>query len=278
MGDFRARDADRDRTVELIEAAYVDGQLGDADRDLRVGHALAAVTLDELSGLTRDLQVPAGHVAPAVPGRAPAPRATRRVARALVALGAVAVLLGIAVTSLVTLASVDTDSATSTSSSPAAPVEVPIASEESATFAMAPAPVRKFLGSYEEQFGTLDVWEAGFYPARVGVQVPVRGARPRFERWSYDGSWRQDTTASAVSNPQGTADLATLDVRRLFANIAAARKTLDVRRGELTHVLVNTRTDGVSTVHIYIANSFDESGHLTTSMSGDVIRSHPYES
>ena len=42
MGDFRAKDADRDRFVELIEAAYVDGQLGDADRDLRVGRALSA--------------------------------------------------------------------------------------------------------------------------------------------------------------------------------------------------------------------------------------------
>ena len=55
MRGFRAKDADRDRCVELIEAAYVDGQINDADRELRVGRALSAETLDELATLTRDL-------------------------------------------------------------------------------------------------------------------------------------------------------------------------------------------------------------------------------
>ena len=40
MREFRAKDADRDRFVELIEAAYVDGQINDADRELRVGRAI----------------------------------------------------------------------------------------------------------------------------------------------------------------------------------------------------------------------------------------------
>ena len=73
MREFRAKDADRDRFVELIEAAYVDGQLGPADRELRVGRALSAETLDELETLTRDLQLPPGTVVPAT-APAPAPR------------------------------------------------------------------------------------------------------------------------------------------------------------------------------------------------------------
>lgn len=72
MGDFRARDADRDRFVELIEAAYVDGQLGDPDRELRVAQALNAASLDELQALTRDLQLPPGSaVSPAVVSTTP---------------------------------------------------------------------------------------------------------------------------------------------------------------------------------------------------------------
>ncbi|HEV2798457.1 MAG TPA: DUF1707 domain-containing protein, partial [Nocardioides sp.] len=71
MKGFRAKDADRDRFVELIEAAYVDGQLGSADRDLRGGRALSAETLDELETLTRDLQLPPGHAAPASPSLVP---------------------------------------------------------------------------------------------------------------------------------------------------------------------------------------------------------------
>ena len=64
MGGFRAKDADRDRYVDIIEAAYVDGQLGEQDRELRVSRALTAETLDELDSLTRDLQRPPGAPAP----------------------------------------------------------------------------------------------------------------------------------------------------------------------------------------------------------------------
>lgn len=64
MRGFRAKDADRDACVELIEAAFVDGQLNSADRDLRVGRALSAETVDELQTLTRDLQLPPGAVVP----------------------------------------------------------------------------------------------------------------------------------------------------------------------------------------------------------------------
>ena len=75
MRGFRAKDADRDRFVELIEAAYVDGQLNSADRDLRVGRALSAETIDELQTLTRDLQLPPGAVTTTAPGaRAAGPR------------------------------------------------------------------------------------------------------------------------------------------------------------------------------------------------------------
>lgn len=44
MSGFRARNADRDRYVDIIESAYVDGQLGDEDRELRVSRALTAET------------------------------------------------------------------------------------------------------------------------------------------------------------------------------------------------------------------------------------------
>ena len=70
MGGFRASDADRERYVDVIETAYVDGQLGDQDRELRVSRALTAETLDELDLLTRDLQ---NQPAPVVARRTPPP-------------------------------------------------------------------------------------------------------------------------------------------------------------------------------------------------------------
>src|SRR5687768_2659438 len=105
MRGFRAKDEDRDRFVELIEAAYVDGQIGAEDRELRVSRALSAATLDELEALTRDLQRPPGHdvvrpspVAPAPSAaRPPAPSAARPPgpAAAVLALGIVVALIGV---------------------------------------------------------------------------------------------------------------------------------------------------------------------------------------
>jgi hypothetical protein len=153
--------------------------------------------------------------------------------------------------------------------------EVEVAEEPS--FEMTPGDVRAFLRAYEKKFGSLDAWEAAFYPTRVGVQVPVRGSRPRFERWTWDGQWRQDTDASAVLGPQRVVDLGAVDVRALFDNIARARKSLDVERGNLTHVLAHDWGAGPS-VNIYIGNSFNESGHLRTTPSGEVVRAYPYQS
>jgi len=105
----------------------------------------------------------------------------------------------------------------------------------------------------------------------------VRGSRPRFERWTWDGAWRQDTAASAVTGPSGIIEVGSIDVRRLFDNIATARRTLRVQGGRLTHVLVNDWSD-LPTVTIYIGNDFGESGHLRTTLAGEVLRSYPYAS
>jgi hypothetical protein len=277
VGGFRAKDADRDRFVELIEAAYVDGQLGAQDRELRVSRALSAETLDELKALTRDLQVPAGAVAPDVVSATPA--RSRMTGQLLAFLALVVVLLAVGAVSLLVYAGGgESDSATSSGTAvevESAPAEPQVAAAR--PFRMEPAQVRAFLRSYEEQFDTLDAYEAGFYPARVGLQVPVRGTRPRFERWSYDGGWRQDTEAAAVRPPRPVVDLGELDVRRMFANIDSARRTLGVQGGELSHVLVNTWTEDRPTVNIHISNSFGESGYLKTTMSGEVVRGYPYD-
>ena len=271
MEGFRAKDADRDRYVEVIEAAYIDGQLGDADRELRVSRALSAETLDELETLTRDLQVPAGFV-PAADRPAPARRAgSGPVVGLLVAGFAVFVVLG-AVGALALFAADDgADSATSQGVA-VQPVE---SARATASFVMTAPQVRAFIRAYEDEFGTRDAWEVGFYPERVGVQVPVSRARRRFEHWSWDGTWRQDTQASAVLGPQALVDLGTVDVRRMFANIALAEKTLDVPKGGLTHVLVNDRGQGPG-VTIYIGNTFGETGYLRTAPGGEVVRAYPY--
>ena len=285
MGGLRAKDADRDRFVELIEAAYVDGQLSTEDRELRVTRALSAATVDELEALTRDLQ---GRPAPAGVQQVASPsRPQRRLALALVVLGLVVSVLGVGVGALVLLATPDSEPGIQTgvdpveqsSSAVPEPTEEPVAVEpEVEPFEMTAAQVRRFLGEYEQKFGTLDSFGAAFYPARVSLEVPVRGSRPRHERWSYDGTWRQDSDASAVTSGAEIVDLGAVNVPRLFANITTAKRTLNVQRGKLTHVVVHKWSfDEVPSVNIYVGNSFNEGGHLKTTMSGDPVRSFPYE-
>ena len=270
MTDFRAKDADRDRAVEVIETAYVDGQLGDADRELRVSRALSAETLGELEGLTRDLQRPAEPVRPAPPARPP----TRRPGRAgLVVAGVVAAgVLGAVPMVFLSAGSSEYSSGTTVE----APAVSSPAAEQAVRFELTPATVRTFARAYEQEFGTLEAFEVGFFPGRVQVQVPVRGSRPRMERWTWDGRWRQDTTAAAVTGPNQRVDVGAIDVRRMFANIAVARRTLDVEQARFTHAILKRWSGEPTELNLYVANELDESGYLSTSPAGEVRRRHPY--
>jgi hypothetical protein len=279
MRGFRAKDADRDRHVEVIEAAYVDGQIGDADRELRVSRALSAETLDELETLTRDLQGRPVPVAPRVDTpSADVPRAAKVAVGGLFVVITIVALLVFGMVGLAFMSAGPNGSTTTVVETWGEDVAVPVEEQvdgAAPSFEMTAPEVRRFVRAYEREFGTLEAYDVGFYPTRVGVQVPVRGSRPRFERWTWDGEWTQDTEAAAVTGISEVVDLATLDVRRLFANIATARKSLRVDRGRLTHVLFHRWQGEAPSVNIYIGNSFGESGYLRTRPSGDVVRAYP---
>lgn len=68
---LRASHADRDRVVELLEVAAVDGRLTPGELDERLEAALTARTRGELTGLTADLAAASG---PAAGSPVPRPR------------------------------------------------------------------------------------------------------------------------------------------------------------------------------------------------------------
>jgi hypothetical protein len=74
-GRLRASHADRERAVEVLKDAFVQGRLAKDEFDSRVGHALASRTDADLSALTADL--PAGAPGPRPP-RPAVPARTRR--------------------------------------------------------------------------------------------------------------------------------------------------------------------------------------------------------
>ena len=72
---LRASRADRERVIDLLKAAFVQGRLDRDEFDARIGHALAARTYGELAAVTAD--IPAELIA-ALPLRPPV-RARRRI-------------------------------------------------------------------------------------------------------------------------------------------------------------------------------------------------------
>jgi hypothetical protein len=69
-GHMRASHADRERVIDVLKTAFVQGRLAKDEFDLRVGQALVSRTGAELAALTTD--IPAGLTA-ARPPRFPAP-------------------------------------------------------------------------------------------------------------------------------------------------------------------------------------------------------------
>ena len=66
-GHLRAADADRERVIDLLKAAFVQGRLAKDELDARAGQALTARTYAELAALTDD--IPAGPPIAGPPAR-----------------------------------------------------------------------------------------------------------------------------------------------------------------------------------------------------------------
>ena len=96
---FLASDADRDRVVDALKSAFVQGLLTRDELDVRTGHALQARTYGQLTAVTAGLNPPARKPEP----RSPEPRtpgvrtipapARRRVSKKVVAWSACAIVL-----------------------------------------------------------------------------------------------------------------------------------------------------------------------------------------
>lgn len=273
MGEIRARDADRDRYVDAIEAAYADGQLGDADRDLRVSRALTAETLDELHLITRDLQNRPAPVVVRDPEPVPAPpvRARTDGAAGTVAGLVAALIVGVGFVSVLA-AGQSSDESTGI----AVPAPEPFTASRVPTYAMKAAGVRDFVDAYRDRFGPNEPYEVTFFPRRAVAQVPLPGPGPRYEVWSWDGTWTRDATGATLGDPHARVDLGELDAGRLVDNVRLARTALRVERGRLGRAVLGRSGDDPAVVTIRITNTFNETGSLTTTPAGEILGRQPY--
>ena len=91
QGRLRASHADRNRVVDVLKAAFIEGRLTKDELDARLSQTLAARTYAELAVLTADIPPGTKLARPPEPERSPEPQSTRWIAHQAVKAGAVTI-------------------------------------------------------------------------------------------------------------------------------------------------------------------------------------------
>lgn len=257
----KARDSDRDGAIEVVEAAYADGQITQADSVLRVERLLQARTLGDIDMLVRDLQRPG---VPKLAPRAPQPPVATKpdsAKRLKIGIGVVVAVFAVftavsLVVPLVVLSSVD--SATETDS---------FEFGESLDLTSARG-YRALADAVEENTGSRMVFRATIYPGYAVVDVPVDEQSQRSMSYYYDGSWQEWTGSSSV-------DAERFDLDRIDGTVVVAllRKVgRMVEQPDATYLLVNAR-GGEEDVCLsaYATNDRVETAYLDAACDGTVV-------
>lgn len=280
MEDQRARDKDRDAAIEVVEAAWTDGQIIEADRDKRVEQLLLAQTLDEIRMITHDLQAPAGSEIPVVvpdppvvnygpPSPAADPpyatldqvtaMAPRKVSKA-VFLIPLAVVLVIAVASIGGIIALVGSIGDGIDGIDAGPVgdDADVLSVDG---------YADLLAAIEEQTGSTVAFSAVLYPTYASVELPVDATSQREEYWYWDG--RDLTRSDSKSTSSfGRTDLSRVDPAVIVDLVAQVQKNVE---DPVSHyAIVRAPDDDRAVIWAYASNDYGESEYLGARRDGTI--------
>ncbi len=267
----KARDADRDAAVEVVEAAFADGQISRPDYDLRVDRLLAAQTVGEVQMLVQDLRRDEGEeVTEAVeevtedlnPREAVgSPQVNTKAIKVVVAVVGAVFALGLVVP-LVVLARVGSEQGVSTG---------PVGLGETVDLTTASG-YKRLVQEVEDKTGSATVFSATIYPGYAVIEVPVDADSQRSYGWYFNGDWDEWTG-------KGTADEERFELDRISGRTVAA--LVDEVRGTIedpsaSYVLVNSpgRDDGVC-LSAYASNDYSETAYLDARCDGTVVFRYP---
>jgi hypothetical protein len=264
---LRAKDADRDAVIEVLNGAFVEGQLDQMELQRRVDLALAAPTVGSLSVLTADLQLSqrvlydlsARGIVALVPVTTPEPKMKLVWDRRRLAVLAVAVLglggcLGIS-TAI---------SQQGTGSGSAAPP--PITRAQPVASVIDKPYLDDFVRAYEARFHSTLVVSVETDGQVLRVVAPVAGSA-RSSVYSYDGV--RFVKESATSPTTRAVDLAHLDTARVSAVASRAADELGVQDPQQVDVLIG-QTDHGPGVRVTVRASDGGTSTMTTDLGGRV--------
>ena len=282
MEDERARDNDRDAAIEVVEAAWADGQIIEADRDKRVEQLRMAQTLAEIRMITHDLHPPSGPAVPvpspvAVPAppvvdygppspaagtsyptldqvTATPPGKVSRIA-CLIPLAVVLVIAVASISGIVALVggigdAIDTGS---------------IGGEEADVLSV--GGYRALLTAVEEETGSTVAFSAVLYPTYGSVELPVDRTSQRAAYWSWDGSVLTNNDSKTTSSFRRT-DLSRVDPAVIVDLVEKVQK--NVEDPTSYYAIVRAPDDDRAVIWAYASNEYGESEYLGARRDGTI--------
>lgn len=282
----KARDADRDAAVEVVEAAFADGQISRADYDLRVDRLLRAVTVGEVQSLVQDLRrdphdrttdvveaVTEDTVTPAVPPRVrrprPAPSALFRVrvpgdpsSRAQAVIITVVVLVVLVVVLAVALpiwlvSRGDDGVATG-----------PVGLGDQVSL-VTPEGYDLFVDALQDETGSLEVFSIVLYPGYAVVDVPADATSQRKYGRYWNGDWSDFGGAGTSSDERFTADEVDGDV--IADGVRRAKALVEDPTTWYAIVGAPDADVGGTCVTAYASNEFSESQFVRLTCDGSLV-------
>ena len=270
--DRRARDQDRDAAIEIVEAAWADGQIIEADRDKRVEELLRAQTLDEIDMFTRDLQ-PARAASPVPYGPPMAAGSvgtakSAKLPRALVVVPLVALLLvGLAAAGSISTfiglgESVDeiaSDSPTFAPGEEAEPGGVNVLSAQG---------YDDFVAAVRGESGATTASSAVLYPTYAVVDLPVDTTTQRQDYFRWDGRTLTDQNSKSTSTHERF-DLGEVDGAVVVQLVKKVRR-LATEPTSWYAIVRAPREDG-SMIWAYASNEYNESVYVGARPDGTIV-------
>jgi hypothetical protein len=280
--DQRARDKDRDAAIEIVEAAWADGQIVQADRDHRVESLLRAQTLAEIRMITHDLQsVTAAAEVPSAAELYGSPSSSSDVTsvdvQSLVKVAApkvpamvksILVFVVIAVigsfgAGIFAIVRSVSDFVQPTISNPLTGVQ-----PEEGVDLLSQEGYRDLLGAVEETSGSTDAFEAVLYPTYGVVYLPVDGDTKRQALWYYDGG--MDDLESYGTSFYERFDLADVDPKVVVRLVKRVRGLVESPTSYYAILRAPDADDG-SSIWVYASNEYSETAYLGATADGTVI-------
>ncbi len=298
------KDSDRAGVVARVRKAADEGRISLADRDIRLGNVQSATSMAELDLMSRELDQLDATLPPRSEGPAgavedrpwstfePGARATvdddvSDLATAAIPSRVVGILVSVVVAIAIVVAGVayvgysagHTDGPDGPDPRGQADPGGTDPAPARTTYALTTDGISGFLRTYRQRFGMSRAVEVTLYPDYAIVGVPVTG-KARQEGWLYrDDRWTTFGGVRAVFPGAQPVNTRRIVVPALVRNIRVAKRTLNVEKGKAYVVIRFIRPgDESPRVDVHVSNEFSESGYLSTTMAGKVVRSFAYDS